>query len=515
VRIGVHPAAELEARPRLFGALAEAFGVRFEPADAATAQLVLNGDTRAAGAERRLVMVGMPPAGEATVRFGDSPLLDARLRGWSLVERAAPASLRAEDGDEVLATAGERPVWVRRGADDVVAATPAELGPAEFLRDRVDPGRFLALVPLVQFLRELTAAGAWEPPPTRAAFVVDDPNLHWRSYGHLRYPDLVAHARDHGYHLAVATVPIDGWYAHRPTVRLLRSSGDVLSLCVHGNDHRMHELGRLGDVDEARRVLAQSARRIGRFERRTGLSVSRVVVPPFEACSAASAQAMLELGFEGLSHTRPYPWTPLGGGESSHAAPDPARVLSGWRSAELVEGGLPVFIRREFREHDEVVLRAFLDQPVVLYGHVSDFEAGLEPLAAAARLVNSLPSVTWGSLGAIAETSFAQRREGSVLAVRPFARRIRLQVGPEVSTLRLEGPPHAELRVDGARADRLPAERSGPVEADIRWPPARRIEPARVPRPAFAPHPRARRLLVEARDRLDPLARRLRTTGRR
>lgn len=502
----MHPAAELEARPRLFGALAEAFGVRFEPADPASARLVLNPGAPAGDAARRFVVAGGLPAGEATVRFSDSSLLDARLRGRSLVEHRAPAPLAPEEADEVLATAGNRPVWVRRGADDVVAATPEELGPTEFLRDRVDPGRFLELVPLVQFLRELTAPEAWEPPPTRAALVVDDPNLHWPSYGHLRYPDLVAHARDHGYHLAVAMVPIDGWFSHRPTVRLFRASPDALSLCVHGNDHRMHELGRLDGVEEARRVLAQSARRIERFERRTGLPVDRVVVPPFEACSAASARAMLELGYEGLSHTRPYPWAPLDPGDSSHASPDFEHLLSGWHPAEFVEGGLPVFVRREFHQHDEVVLRAFMDQPVVLYGHVSDFEAGLSPLAEAAGVVNSLPSVTWGSLGALAETSFATRREGTTLAVRPYARRIRVQVAPDVEALRLEG---------GAPAPELPTGRSEPVEVEVRWPAQREIEPASVPRPAFAPHPRARRLLVEARDRLDPLARRLRTTGRR
>jgi len=38
-------------------------------------------------------------------------------------------------------------------------------------------------------------------PPLRACFVIDDPNLHWPSYGHLDYRRMAEHARRGGYHV--------------------------------------------------------------------------------------------------------------------------------------------------------------------------------------------------------------------------------------------------------------------------------------------------------------------------
>jgi hypothetical protein len=496
VTIRVRPAAELRARSRLFAALAEAFDVRFEADGAPGTPLISFGPVAEEDGPAFVVEAapGGAPARRA-VRFGSQ--LDPRLRGRTLMEDGVgDCGLAPQAGDEVLATVERRPVWLRRGAADIVAHAPAELAPDEVLRDRLDPGRFLGLLPLVHFLRAVCAPGAWQPPPARAAFVVDDPNLHGGAYGHLRYRELVADAREHGYHVAIAMVPFDGWYAHRPTVRLFKASPDAVSLCVHGNDHRMHELGRPTEPGQARRILAQSARRVAAFERRTGLPVSRVMVPPYEACSAASMGAMLELGFEAITHTRPYPWLPLG---SPHAAPDPAHTLSGWRAAELMEDGLPVLIRRELHEHDEIVLRSFLDQPILLYGHVSDFAGGLEPLRAAAAVVNSLPSVTWGSLADVAARNFESRRDGGTLEIRPYSRRIRVQVGPGVERIRL--------------ANGFEVEPDGESTMQIHLRPPRELSPASVRRPPFAPEPVARRLLVEARDRLGPVVRRLKAAG--
>lgn len=454
-----------------------------------------------------------------TVRFGDVEGLDRRLRGRALVD-ATPAggSLALRPGDEVFAEVEDRPAWIRRTTEvqvvDLVAAAPAELAAEEVLRDRLEPGSFLSLLPLVHFLREVCAPLAWEPPPTRAAFVVDDPNLHWRSYGHLSYSGTVEHAREHGYHLAIAMVPFDAWYAHGPTVGLFRKSTDALSLCVHGNDHRLHELGRPSTADEARRILAQALRRTTTFERRTGIAVSRVLVPPYESCSAVTMGVMLEVGFEAASTTRPYPWLPLGPPHSSYVTPD-ASTTSGWSVAELTENGLPVLIRRQFDEHEDIVLRSYLDQPVLLYGHVSDLADGLEPLATAAAIVNSLPSAAWQSLGAIAEGNFETRRDGEILEVRPFARRLRVRAEPEVAAIRLHPPPRVAgfvhgVRVAGGRLDgagevvELPPNRDEPIEIEISWKPERQVRPADVAAPRRSPPAVSRRLLVEARDRLRP-----------
>jgi hypothetical protein len=538
--VGVHPASELRARSRLFSALAQAFPVRFEPVEpgvAAPDAVVAfgegpPGDLADGGpAKRFLATAASGRARRCTVRFGAAPALDGRLRGRSLVETGvAEPSVSPRGRDVVLAAIDDAPVWLRRsgpnGVTDVVGCAPEELADGEPLRDRLEGGRFLGLLPLVHFLREICSDSMWQTQPPRVSFVVDDPNLHWPSYGYLRYPELVRHARAHLYHVAMAMVPADGWYADARSVRLFRENGDVLSLCVHGNDHRRHELGRPETRDEAQRVVAQAVRRIAAFRRRTGLAVSPVMVPPHESCSAESMGVMLELGFEAATFTRPYPWMPFGPSDSPYSTPVPGHVLSGWAPAELMPDGFPVLVRREFTAHDDIVLRSFLDQPVVLYGHVSDFAEGLDALEAAAAVVNSLPGTRWGSLVELAAGNFEHRRRGDVLEIRPFARRIRVSVDPGVTQIRLRPPP----RVDGfgygvvvaSHGDDGPppavagdlvllrADREGTTTVTIEWRRAREVAPETVRRPGLGGRALARRLLTEGRDRATPLLRRAR-----
>ncbi len=530
VDVHVYPESALRERSRMFGALANAFPVRFRPlvASAETRTPLIafesHGEQAPGGSEKRFVFkVGAHPSEPAVaqvVQFGDAQLLDKRLRRRSLGHRGGVASaIPTQDGDEVLASVGGVAVWVKRQeserATDIAAYPLEEITGGDVLRDHLAPGRFLGLLPLVHFLREVCVSEMWEANPPRASFIVDDPNLHWSSYGHLNYSTLVRHAREHGHHTSIAMVPLDGRYAHRRTVSLFRESRDVLSLSVHGNDHRMHELGRVGTLVDARRVVAQALRRTDSFERRTGLEVSRVMVPPYEACSPASMHAMLEVGFEAVSVTRPCPWTPLGPPHSPYAGPE-ADPLSGWTVANVTPEGLPVLVRRQFDEHDDVVLRAFLNQPVVLYGHVSDLADGLDRLAEAADLVNSIAPTEWCSLADLMSRSFEWRRDGGALELRPYTRRLRVRVDPDVTEIRVMPPGSGgfghgtELSLEKAEysADDvgsvivLTSDRAQPTDVEIRWRPPSSVSPQAVPSPPFAPSVVLRRLLVEARDRL-------------
>ena len=98
----------------------------------------------------------------------------------------------------------------------------------------------------------------------RAAFVFDDPNLRWRSYGFIDYRRLLAHADAHGYHVAMAMIPLDAGAAARRDARAVRASGrDRLSLVFHGNDHVKHELLAPARRRAPRsRMAAQAVRRI-------------------------------------------------------------------------------------------------------------------------------------------------------------------------------------------------------------------------------------------------------------
>ena len=54
--------------------------------------------------------------------------------------------------------------------------------------------------------------------------MLDDPNLHWPTYGFLDYAALVGSAKKHNYHVAIATIPLDGWFVHSAVGQLFREN---------------------------------------------------------------------------------------------------------------------------------------------------------------------------------------------------------------------------------------------------------------------------------------------------
>jgi hypothetical protein len=526
--VGVFPRLELERRRTLFAALELAYPVRFEgrtegELGGLEAFLELGGDEQAVGAAAAglpaLALLGAEadgPGREATQELANEQALEPCLRGAGLPDGHlgdaldAGASLGDPDGGTVLATAA--PTWVGAGELERALLVPAELGPEEALRERLCLTRSAALLPLAHFLRRLTAALRWQPPAPRASIVFDDPNLHWPSYGFLKLDELAEHARAHGYHAALAMVPLDARFAHPTAVRTLKQSDGAISLVVHGNDHDGGELGRQRTEAEGTALAAQALRRISAFERRTGLGVDRVMVPPHEECSEATVQGLLRCGFEAVTMTRPFPWLAVPP-RSWLARPAGAAPLVGWHPASFADA-MPVLLRHPLltRDAPELALRAFLDQPLILYGHHGDLaEGGLEVLASAVEEVNRLRPANWCSLGEIAAANFETRVQGSTLHLRPFARRVRLRVPERVQQLLVElveAHPGAEgerLFVDGR-----PRELDEPITVepgtlvDLQLQVADRVDVSvvatRRPRAAAL----ARRALGEGRDRVLP-----------
>ncbi|HXC45417.1 MAG TPA: hypothetical protein VNU24_02330, partial [Solirubrobacteraceae bacterium] len=160
----------------------------------------------------------IPPQNSApssTVALADDGRLARPLRKRKIAERtrAGELALTPQSARDVLARVHERAVWWRSGDDGLHCSLYplAELSDGQTLRDHLCPGSFMGLLPLLHFLTALLGKNGWTLPAPRAAFVIDDPNLHWPSYGFLKYGELASHALRHGYHLAFATVPLDGW----------------------------------------------------------------------------------------------------------------------------------------------------------------------------------------------------------------------------------------------------------------------------------------------------------------
>jgi hypothetical protein len=531
-RVGVLAAQTPSHLELLFASLERVFPVSFEHTahrdfDGIAAVLVLD-HARLAEVPlhlpRLVLPAGVQGSGEmtrgelATIVLADDELLARPLRGRSMPESAAIGESRLfsrPPHGRVLASANHEPVWWHLGSAEerleVCAYPLAELHHGETLRDHLRAGRFMGLLPLVHFLRQILGANGWALPPLRASFVIDDPNLHRPSYGFLKYRALIDHATQHGYHVGFATVPLDGWLVNSRAAALVREN-PVLSLLMHGNDHTSRELGRLSNDADAETTIAQALRRIAVLERRSGVSVERVMAPPHGACSEPALRAMLRLGLEAACISRPHPW------RDGLPAPTP---VTGWHPAEMVGGGLPILPRYSLSSpREDLVFRALLGQPLVLYGHHGDFSEGLDLFAEAAGYVNGLGDVRWGPLSEIARRNYATRRVEEVLHVWMHARRIAIEVPEGVRALRLQvleplggaaahrlayqaGPIDMAFEADLGRAQLAPIE--APVTVELTLNADRPLTPADVAAPAFKPWPSIRRIAVEARDRIQPL----------
>ncbi|MDQ2967057.1 MAG: hypothetical protein M3R37_01905 [Actinomycetota bacterium] len=454
--------------------------------------------------------------GAGRIDFADVPLVDARLRARSLRSERVVLPAERLTGQELAGVAG-RAVWARHaGANvrhDVVAGQLTELQDGETLREKVSVRSPFPALALVDFLREVSADLLFTPPPLRAAFIIDDPNLQRDSYGFITsFTGLVEHARTHAYHVAMAMVPLDAGRARPAALELFAQNRRHVSLTMHGNNHTKRELARSMPTDERLALLAQALNRVASFEQRTGIDVARIMVPPHGAASEEALHDMLRLGYEGAAISRPYPWLDR---------PPAERPLTSWWPADVATG-FPVLGRYHLeRPRDEIALRAFLDQPLLLYGHHGDVGSGFEVLAAAAADINQMGGVAWGPLDGIARTNFARRREGDVLRVRLHSRRVAIEVPEGVDTLRVELPPDygaTELEaVTCARAGDAPlscdtsqaAEGIGVSQGtvEVRLLQESRLDPHRIHPPSRRLWPRLRRGVTESRDRLAPYVR--------
>ena len=518
--IGVAPRGVAQQHARLFRALEREWPVRFVSADP--------GETRGLTARIDVALPRERPAPTVpTLRLsaddGDTmrvdadvavhrvPLVDRPLRGQAIRDDAlwVPPAWDFDDADVVLASAGGQPAWTwtiaGAGGYAASAALP-DLEPDGMVRDHLRDGSFLALTALIHFLRRVVRDRAWTRPEPRAAFLFDDPNLHSTRYGFIDYRELVADADEHGYHAAMATVPLDGWYCNRRASRIFREHADRVSLLIHGNDHTGHELGR--DATRARRddVLRQSLRRIQGIERRAGITVSRIMAPPHGAIAEGMMQAMRGRAIEAACVSRAFPWLD---------APPADRPRTGIRPADIVDG-FPVIPRHRI-EHPRIDLafRLFLGQPAILYGHHDDLAPGIGVLSQAAADVRALGGAEWMSIGDLAARNFATRIEGSEYSVRPFSRRLQLTVPAGVQTLRLHTSDDDWAGDEVAMWNTEMGVRVTPTDGDLPVRPGERVElyitttgeeqGAVRSRPHLSAVGRGRRVLTETRDRVAPL----------
>jgi hypothetical protein len=531
LNIAIVPGEATSRYPRLLSALEEAYPVRFiAAADGGGAEqmdaLVVLPDGRAP--ERSTVPYLMlqgdqqeAPRGDAyRVEMSRSVRLHRALFGQELTEHASPrpVGIEVEPGHDVLASVAGKPVWscgtVEGGVlRERACASLTELADRDYLRDHLTAGRFWSLLPLAHFLKRLTEDPVRRQQPNAACLVIDDPNVRFSSYGYVHFSQLGRDAREHGYHVSVATIPLDLVLPGQRGLQAFREHSQELSLVVHGNDHVHHELQGCRRQLEADRVIGTADARVRSFEARTGFRIERVMCPPHGRCGPEALAALFRRNYEGLAAAHPFPWDGFGDQRDWR--------LGGWLPAQLACGGLPVLPRHPLGASlDDLVFRAFLDQPLIVYCHHTDFRVGLGSVHSAVARIGELGEASWMSLEAIARTNAVVGVDGNVATVTTFSRDLRIP-RPAADSLRIAIPrifgggeaPRIEVddrpldvELDGSReAFVAVADRSG---GELRV----RLEARNSPPTALDQRPRAwplaRRAMTETRDRAMPHVRR-------
>lgn len=406
------------------------------------------------------------------------------------------------------------PVWAIRQIGDCLhhysALQPPPLGDGDALFTQFSGPRMACLLPLVIFVGSLATDPGWEPPPLQATFMVDDPNLHWRSYGFLDYRTLVGHARARNYHVSVATIPLDAWLVHPPTSAIFKKNPERISLLFHGNDHVSQELARTRSAESARRLLRRAIARIVAMESRTGLDVARVMAPPHGACSERTIAEMARIGFEAVCvspgslrrHNNGAPWV---------------RTI-GMSTCDRI-AGLPVIPRCGLSTHvrNDILIAALLRRPIVPMTHHDAVADGYDLLNDTAHFIGSLGQVAWRDMTKISRSLYSQRRDDCIHHVKMLSNRITVLVLEGTTQIRVQRPWLADFaeealfwRVTGGDAPWHPAVHLEGIAVNAGTTIEIASGPAGVNRAEaydagpFRLTPVARRLLTEGRDRALP-----------
>ncbi len=525
--IAVFPEASRHFRRRLLDSLAELYPIDFVPPDRAGFKAAIFFSQEGMRAEQAFergvssfvfedASGGVPLAADASVSFSNHAALHPAFRSVRipLGKAAAAAELKPGESDSKLASHDSLGLWLFRSNGEAELHTtafgPPDLEDGELLWLHLQPQDWLSLLPLLHFLRRVTADMDWSPAPQQASFIFDDPNLHALRYGYLDFTKLAREADEHNYHAALATVPLDAWYAARKPVELFHQCPQRLSLLIHGNNHVKNELAQEYGDGEALRTLAQALRRIGGLERRTGLKVSRVVAAPHGVCSEFTIAQMMRLPLEGAC---------VSAGPMVRSNPKMSWPLSfGLSPVCVMAGGFPV-IRRFHLRYGLLFLRfaAFLGQPIVPYGHHEDCADGLRGLAEIADTVNSWGRTSWADLESVIRSHCRTKRDGDSLHVEMCARRARVMVPDGVSHVVVDRQATSEADGDGALtavsagmrpetwALGVPNQVTPSTVLNLSISSPGSVDPASVGRPSYRLWPPVRRMLAIGRDRVRPI----------
>lgn len=376
-------------------------------------------------------------AGEREIAFGTTESSPVPFRGRKVMSLCALPNQTPNVNGIVIASACGLPLWISRvdeGNRHDIGWIPQQwIDDGECVFDYMNHSRFIGLLPLLDWLRSLSSWSEWTRPAPRACFMFDDPNLHGTRYGFVNYAQLADQGLREYFHTSFASVPLDGYFVNRAAARIFQENRKTLSLLVHGNNHTYRELGERKPASDQLGTIQQALSRTGRLEQKAGITVSKVMAPPHGVCSADMMRAMMYGGMEAVCVSHGSVWTGNPGAKwTASLGSCPVTLVN----------GLPVIPRfcLDYHVENNMLLAAYLDQPIIPVGHHWDLADGTELLSSAAHSINSLGDVKWGNMEAIARSNYRSRIRGEIMRVQTFSRITELNVPADVTILEIEAP---------------------------------------------------------------------------
>jgi hypothetical protein len=290
-----------------------------------------------------------------------------------------------------------------------VVLSSFEGGLSEDLASSFGPEQAPVLLPPLMALKQVFGRAAWHPPALLANFSVDDPALREGLLG-LPYSNVVRIAREHQFHVTVATIPAELGLAEREVLSLLQEQPKLISACYHGWNHDGYEFYRstgshlrfrVRSLAEQRHALTRAAEQGQLFTERTGYRLDRVMVFPHGLGPAAVLPHLHALGFVATCNLdNRYPL------ESEV----PADLHRGLRPADTAWAGFPLLWRREIND-SSYFLDLFMGRPALTFEHRGPLGRDLLPFNSRAGEIHRLAhgSVIWRGLDEVARHAYWQR----------------------------------------------------------------------------------------------------------
>jgi len=524
MRVAVAPAVEYQLRRGFFEMLASKLNLAFEPHTPGDYErlhglIALSGGADAArgASERRIscfevkLSQAISLAAPSAITFTSSAAVHRAFRGKTLADSSLVNFSRVPDSFECLASVGGQPVWAveQHGnyAHHCVGVDVPVLRQGEVFHNYFQELCWFSMVPLLHFLQVLLGPGGWPAPEPRACFIIDDPNLHHRSYGYIDFEKLANHASAHNYHASIATVPLDAWYFDRKVVGLFQTHKKHISLMMHGVNHVADELARAYSEEYALSLLATGLRRITDLETRSGVAVARIMAAPHGAFAESIADLMARLGYEAacVSVGSLVRWNP-----DKLWPPD-----LGFSLAQSVGSlAFPVFHRTGISE-TEIRLSVFLGIPVIVATHHQDCVSNFARLECMANIVNRIGNIRWMGIEDMSRTNFLSKTHNGMLQIWPYSRRFKIPLAPEITSVQVCHSPYCEgftidlgsNHGDGTAVTVLNVPAWYKISnntMEIFFPPRNHVDYHQVASKSVGMWPVLRRLLTEARDRTQP-----------